>query len=52
MGMDGLTEQKMPEGVPEPRIPNLGLCEGTEQTSNTGRKFLPHVRLHRPEGYL
>lgn len=25
MGMDGLTEQKMPEGVPEPRIPNPGL---------------------------
>lgn len=25
MGTDGLTEQKMPEGVPEPRIPNPGL---------------------------
>ena len=28
MGMDGLTEQKMPEGVPEPRIQNLGLLWG------------------------
>lgn len=25
MGTDGLTEHKMPEGVPEPRIPNPGL---------------------------
>lgn len=28
MGMDGLTEQKMPGGIPEPRIPNQGLLWG------------------------
>lgn len=28
MGMDGLTEQKMPEGIPEPRIPNADLLQG------------------------
>lgn len=28
MGMDGLTEQKMPEGIPEPRIPNAARLQG------------------------
>lgn len=34
MGMDGLTEQKMPGDIPEPRMPNPGLLRG----GRTGRQ--------------
>ena len=52
MGMDGLTEQKMPEGIPGPRIPTLAFCGGTEQTGGAGRRSLPCVRLPGSPGYL
>lgn len=48
--MDGLTEQKMPEGIPEPRSQSQALCEEAEQTGNAERKIFPHVRLHRLKG--